>query len=151
MIVMFLGGLWHGAAWSYAIWGSFHGAALAIERYLSSVIHIKTNVVIKLLKRLMVFSFITLAWLLFKLPHFEHVIEFFKSLFNNGNLGDDFTKITYIFLYSSPVLIYHLFYLWKKRNVYVKIKNIEYVFYGIMFFLIIVNSGSSNAFVYFQF
>src|SRR5205807_9010286 len=34
MIVMFLGGLWHGAAWSYAIWGSFHGLALAVEKFL---------------------------------------------------------------------------------------------------------------------
>src|SRR5262249_19203777 len=32
MIVMVLGGLWHGAAWSYAIWGSVHGLALVVER-----------------------------------------------------------------------------------------------------------------------
>lgn len=32
-LTMFLGGLWHGAAWTYVFWGSFHGAALGIERY----------------------------------------------------------------------------------------------------------------------
>ena len=32
-IVMFLGGLWHGAAWSYAVWGSVHGLALGVERF----------------------------------------------------------------------------------------------------------------------
>lgn len=31
-LVMFLGGLWHGAAWSYAAWGTWHGLALACER-----------------------------------------------------------------------------------------------------------------------
>ncbi len=31
-LVMFLGGLWHGAAWKFAVWGSLHGLALAVER-----------------------------------------------------------------------------------------------------------------------
>ena len=31
MIVMLLGGLWHGAAWNYVIWGAIHGSALAAE------------------------------------------------------------------------------------------------------------------------
>jgi alginate O-acetyltransferase complex protein AlgI len=32
LIVMLLGGLWHGAAWTFVIWGAIHGALLAIER-----------------------------------------------------------------------------------------------------------------------
>ena len=32
IIVMFLGGLWHGAAWTFVVWGCIHGVALAIER-----------------------------------------------------------------------------------------------------------------------
>ncbi len=32
-LTMFLGGIWHGAAWTYVFWGGFHGAALGIERY----------------------------------------------------------------------------------------------------------------------
>jgi alginate O-acetyltransferase complex protein AlgI len=34
-LVMFLGGLWHGAEWKFALWGSLHGLALAVERLLS--------------------------------------------------------------------------------------------------------------------
>jgi alginate O-acetyltransferase complex protein AlgI len=34
MIVMLLGGLWHGAAWTFVLWGGFHGFLLAFERYL---------------------------------------------------------------------------------------------------------------------
>ena len=33
MLVMLLGGLWHGAAWTFAIWGAWHGGFLAVERY----------------------------------------------------------------------------------------------------------------------
>ena len=34
-VVMMLGGLWHGAAFTFLIWGTIHGAALAIERFIS--------------------------------------------------------------------------------------------------------------------
>jgi alginate O-acetyltransferase complex protein AlgI len=33
MTVMTLGGLWHGAAWIYAVWGIYHGFGLAVERF----------------------------------------------------------------------------------------------------------------------
>lgn len=33
-LTMLLGGLWHGAAWNFVIWGGIHGAALAVERLL---------------------------------------------------------------------------------------------------------------------
>jgi D-alanyl-lipoteichoic acid acyltransferase DltB (MBOAT superfamily) len=35
MLTMVLGGLWHGAAWTFVVWGGLHGAGLAIERYVS--------------------------------------------------------------------------------------------------------------------
>ena len=34
MLTMLLGGLWHGAAWTFVLWGGIHGSALAIERWL---------------------------------------------------------------------------------------------------------------------
>ncbi len=34
MMVMLLGGLWHGAAWTFVVWGAWHGGLLALERYL---------------------------------------------------------------------------------------------------------------------
>ena len=33
LIVMGLGGLWHGADWKFAVWGLWHGALLALERF----------------------------------------------------------------------------------------------------------------------
>ena len=33
MITMLLGGLWHGAAWTFVIWGGLHGSGLAVERF----------------------------------------------------------------------------------------------------------------------
>lgn len=152
MITMILGGLWHGAAWSYAVWGAFHGLALALERLISDTFKIRKNyLIVDFFKIIIVFLFVTLAWLLFKLPSFEHVIEYFKCFYNNFYLWDDTRIITFIFLYSSPVIFYHLIYLMKDFKIYSLIKKLEPVFYGIMLFLIILNSGSSGAFIYFQF
>ena len=35
MLTMLLGGLWHGAAWTFVVWGGLHGAGLAVERWLT--------------------------------------------------------------------------------------------------------------------
>ena len=39
MATMLLGGLWHGAAWTFVIWGGIHGAAQAVSRVLTVVVH----------------------------------------------------------------------------------------------------------------
>jgi len=36
LLVMLLGGLWHGAAWTFVVWGAWHGGILAFERYLGN-------------------------------------------------------------------------------------------------------------------
>ena len=151
MIVMLLGGLWHGAAWSYAIWGGVHGLALAIERVLSNHIHIKPSRAMNACKCLFVFGFVTLAWLLFKLPDFSQVLQYLQCIIDNSTIKSDYAKLTYLVLYSLPVILYHCIYLFKSKPSFGKCFRYEYVIYGGMLFLIIVNSGSAGAFIYFQF
>lgn len=151
LIVMILGGLWHGAAWSYAIWGCFHGLALVIERFFQQRIRIGNNRMVRICKRLFVFGAVTIGWLLFKLPEFSHVIDYFRCISNNIYLQDNANIITYVLLYSAPVFIYHLIYLSVNKTVYLQFKKTEYLIYGSMLFLILVNSGSSGSFIYFQF
>ncbi len=151
MIVMFLGGLWHGAAWSYAVWGSFHGLALALERFFSPAKERHHDLITKFVKGIFVFAFVTLAWLLFKLPDFNQVIEYFKSIRHNGSIPIDFQLITYILMYSLPVLIYHLIYLIQAKPMFTRFQKFSYLAYALMLFLMLTNSGSPGAFIYFQF
>ena len=152
MITMFLGGLWHGAAWSYAIWGLVHGAALAIERLLKGKVNIKGNWFTVLCKRIFVFCVVTFAWLFFKLPNFSEVIEYLKTIANNMSLSF-YSKLCYnVLLYSSPVFLYHLFYVFKKKDKFnIVFQKYCYILYAIMLFLLLTNSGSSGSFIYFQF
>ncbi|PWV51573.1 alginate O-acetyltransferase complex protein AlgI [Chitinophaga sp. S165] len=151
-ITMVLGGLWHGAAWSYAVWGAFHGLALAIERLINQTFHIEIDSRIgKILKGCMVFAFVTLAWLLFRLP-FNDVVDYLKAIGTNTHVHNDYLLLFSIVIYSMPVVLYHLFYLlpveWRLYNI---TNRYKYLAYGLMLFMIAVNSGPSGSFIYFQF
>lgn len=151
-ITMVLGGLWHGAAWSYAVWGAFHGLALAIERFLKPYFRLPNWWIVSFVRMFIVYFFVTVAWLLFKLPNFSEVLEYVHCIFRNTNLTNDDNVIAYIVCYSFPVFILHFLYL-LKQTAFNKhfIQKIDFVWYSIMLVLIFVNSGNSGSFIYFQF
>ena len=152
MITMILGGLWHGAAWSYAVWGAFHGIALALERLFDDITHFKFSKKWQIPKIIFVFMLITFGWLLFKLPDFNHVILYVQKIFTNPFLpsSSDLNLIFFIGIYSLPVILYHSCYK-LVSNGHLKLNSVEPYLYAILLFLIIVNSGSSGDFIYFQF
>ena len=149
ILTMFLGGLWHGAAWSYAIWGLCHGLALALEK-LAGYDRPSQGTVIQFGRGLGVFAFVTLAWLLFKLPNFTDVISFGKSVAKNVSVPGNNRVMASILVYSLPVVLYHAYYLLRPRT-WQPVVRLEYVGYGLLLFLILVNSGNPGSFIYFQF
>lgn len=153
MTVMLLGGLWHGAAWSYMVWGGFHGGALAVERYASRIVRFPDNAVVNLIRMAVVFLFCTLAWLLFKLPNFSDVIDYVKATFTNTAIGVDRMMAVLILVYSLPVIVYHWSCLLAERGSKLDAwrERLSPLTYGAMLFLLLTNSGSPEAFVYFQF
>lgn len=153
-ITMVLGGLWHGAAWSYAIWGTFHGLLLVVERFVMNHVTLKHHVLIHLLKVLFVFTLVTFAWLLFKLPDFSHVIAYVRAVALNGDRPHNVLPIALVLVYSVPVIGYHIWYLLRESKMdflQAAQSRSESLLFGVMLFLIITNSGSSNSFIYFQF
>jgi alginate O-acetyltransferase complex protein AlgI len=151
LITMILGGLWHGASWSYAIWGLIHGLLLSIERLFSDSISVPASKFYRLAKSSFVFGVITVAWLLFKLPNFSHVIHFAKSVYNNIELESNYSTISNIILLSLPVILYHLRYILRRYDITKIVEKYKYIPYGIMLFLILTNSGLAGEFIYFQF
>jgi alginate O-acetyltransferase complex protein AlgI len=154
MVTMVLGGLWHGAAWSYAVWGLFHGLALAVERLWRDRFPAPQNpsAARQILSGLWVFSLVTLAWLLFKLTEFEHVVKYIQALFTNTGYASYMAVVVYVGLYSTPVVLYHFYYLYRHNNpVHPISRRLEPYLFGLMFFLIITNSGIGTDFIYFQF
>ncbi|MEA2291134.1 MAG: alginate O-acetyltransferase complex protein AlgI [Solirubrobacteraceae bacterium] len=64
MLTMLLGGLWHGAAWTFVIWGGIHGAGLVAERQLGD----RVERVPAWLRWAITFHLVVLAWVLFRSP-----------------------------------------------------------------------------------
>ena len=151
MTTMVLGGFWHGAAWSYAVWGCYHGLLLATERWINDQWKFSfQHPVLLILKGGFIFILVTLGWLLFKLPDFQQVLGYLSSIRTNPLLpnGEEIVKIFNISLLAIPVIAYHLFYMKKST---INFNKIAPLFYGIMLFLIATNQGNAGAFIYFQF
>jgi alginate O-acetyltransferase complex protein AlgI len=149
-IVMILSGLWHGAAWSFAVLGIFHGLALALEIVAGQYIKI-TGFIGKYIRWCLVFSVITCGWLLFRFP-IDIAMSYLHSTGSNIHLNRDYAAVTCILLYSLPVIIYHLLYLYSLYGRYtLSFKRYQYLIYGFLLFMIMVNSAPSILFIYFQF
>ncbi len=167
MTVMLLGGLWHGASWSYAVWGGFHGMALVRERFFNSNVNLKLKItrnkwyqlLLDTINIIAVFCFVSFGWLLFKLSDFGQVLDFLSTMIKNVNLPNNYIYAEFIVLYSMPVIIYHLIHFPNLENfVHKNISNHKGIWkvskniaLGIMLALITLNSGNSNEFIYFQF
>ena len=86
MLTMLLGGLWHGAAWTFVIWGGYHGALLAWERW-------RTETRARpepdtpgrrTLRRLATFHLVCLGWILFRADSMGRVGEILSRLLDWG-------------------------------------------------------------------
>lgn len=148
--VMVLGGLWHGAAWSFAVWGLYHGVGLACERYAAD--RIPKNVgVPDWAGRPLVFVFVTAGWLLFKLSNFRDVARFISCLIHPkvADSGDAKYALAGIGLLSAPVVAYHLGALLPGFGA--ALRRREGLVHGVMLALILVAQGLPGSFIYFQF
>lgn len=149
MIVMILGGLWHGAALSYMVWGLYHGVLLVIERFASQFIRLRECLLTHIIRICFVFGFVSLGWLLFKLNNFSDVVSYLNQAFivRSGTTGSGI--LFCVLLYSLPIGAYYLNHLLTLK--YQKNFLDRNVVYAILLFFIVTNSGGSNAFIYFQF
>jgi D-alanyl-lipoteichoic acid acyltransferase DltB (MBOAT superfamily) len=80
MITMVLGGLWHGAAWTFVLWGAFHGLGLCLEHLLGS----RWVRVPVWLRWVVTFHLICFGWILFRSQGLDVVGSFLSRLFDWG-------------------------------------------------------------------
>jgi alginate O-acetyltransferase complex protein AlgI len=66
VITMVLGGLWHGAAWTFVAWGALHGAGQVIERALRARVSLPDGLPVRVAQRLLTFHVVCIGWVLFR-------------------------------------------------------------------------------------
>ncbi len=174
-LVMFLGGLWHGAAWKFALWGSMHGLFLAAERLLGrrqeaggrrqatvddglkssiSNLHSPIEMAVPAIQWLLTFHLVTALWLTFMMPDMASIVAFFKGVFS-GRTGFSGPPIFSLVFYGVPIILYHGWgWLREKRHhlsILLARGPMEAILHGILIFLILTNPGAPRGFIYFQF
>jgi alginate O-acetyltransferase complex protein AlgI len=144
LITMFLAGLWHGASWTFVLWGVYYGALLVIERLTTSL----RSSIPKALQILMTFFLVTMGWVLFRSPSFDDALQYYSSLFS-GNLGAIETfGITTVIVVGLITIIEPRY-----PNIFHKVSLKSAIACSLLFIasLIMIAGNESSPFLYFQF
>jgi D-alanyl-lipoteichoic acid acyltransferase DltB (MBOAT superfamily) len=166
MITFLLGGLWHGAGWTFVFWGFLHGIALVVHRAWQKL-KIKLP---KILAWFITFNFINISWVFFRAKEWDDAIKVLKGMFG-GDLvvsksflsGIEFLKYSDVWLgniFADKYLMWELLgafivVLAFKNSIYF-LKNIRFNIYTVLVcsFLLIVsflNLKGVHEFLYFNF
>lgn len=169
LTTMLLGGLWHGANWTFAIWGGLQGAGLAIERGLgirgraendARTVEHRNSFTETWIRRMVVFHFICLAWVFFRAPSMAGALQMLSgaAVFSWSPLY--LTAFQFLALFSVPLFLLDL---------RMEARNEEYPFQfsgpnerngylwrtalaGVLLAaVLLMGATESNAFLYFQF
>jgi alginate O-acetyltransferase complex protein AlgI len=166
LIVFLLCGLWHGAAWTFIIWGVYHGLFLVLERLAFTKILNKTWRPIRHIYTIMI---VLIGWIIFRAENFHHLNYFLKAFFGFG-VGDTivYSYLSYlsnsllIVLLSGAVFSMPIFLIFSNALSHqtrplnirkVAMFSILEIFYISILLLSLLNiaSGSYNPFIYFRF
>ena len=77
MTTFLIGGIWHGAGWTFVFWGFLHGLALVVFK-IWSMQAIRLN---KILAWIITFNFINIAWIFFRAKEWQDAIKVIKGMF----------------------------------------------------------------------
>jgi len=156
MITMLLGGLWHGAAWTFIVWGGLHGTYLILERLQRQYIPFKITKWNGMFLAFTTFTCINITWVFFRAREFKTAWNMISSMFYLNPEGE---KVLGSFDILKVGIIIGVLFLchWFMRNTSVeavskKISPIALaIVWAAMFFLVAIAQDSGEQFIYFQF
>lgn len=162
-LVFLISGLWHGANWTFVVWGVFHASMflplLLINqnrKYLNDVAEGQFLPSFKeLIQILTTFILVSLAWVFFRSATISQSVEILNSIFSSSL----FTKPEISLRYITVGLLIFLFFEWLGRRDNYAIERlmsnksniIKWGFYYLLVMSIIIFRGEVLEFIYFQF
>jgi len=159
MTTMLLGGLWHGASWTFVVWGGLHGVYLAAERWLVARLghhQVWNKLVARILLALLTYFLINITWVFFRAADFATAWRMITTMLTFVTSGEKILPTVLVLqtvITTAVMLAIH----WWMRN-----RRLDEVIdrmpvwltgllWGVMLMLIIITQGGSDAFIYFQF
>lgn len=166
MITFLMSGLWHGANWTFVVWGGIHGAAQIVENAIMPKKEEKSAGISKWIGIFVVFAFVVFSWIFFVSNSIENAAYVIQHLFDNIlrpidylrdglakiNMGNaDLAKVVFL---VAVLGAFDLFSLKVDVIKWIGHKNIfiRWTIYLLLIFLIFLFAQiGENSFIYFQF
>jgi len=157
MATMLLGGLWHGASWTFVVWGGLHGFYLAAERGLRTrFASYQPGPLAMIGLGLLTYALINITWVFFRAHSFSKAGQVLAGMF--GGNGSAEPILPTVHLASVALIVSGLVFAhWQMRNQTLEsaVARVPAVvlggLWGLMAFAIVAMQGAGNAFIYFQF
>ncbi len=149
-IVMFLGGLWHGAGWTFVIWGLYHGLLLVGHRLFSNYSSVRVP---RPLALALTFFCVVIGWVLFRSTDLTMAAHLFGSMFGRYGIEPDWLAaiggtsnavvlgVLYMIIFAAPNL-------WQLRF---RPSPAGAVVLAGLLFICVLRFDSQSPFLYFQF
>ena len=83
LVTFLVSGIWHGANWTFIVWGLFHGIAQIIEKALHLQKYEGRNVAVKACRILVTFLIVNCAWIFFRMPSLQEACGLISRIFTN--------------------------------------------------------------------
>jgi alginate O-acetyltransferase complex protein AlgI len=164
LIVFIVSGLWHGANWTFIIWGALHGVYLVFERILVKTTHIKSKILkntMACLQIIKTFILVNIGWIFFRANSVSDAIYilkniFFNFVFNLSLLASEIgiNKILYCFTIIGFMELVHIIQEHKGIRSFLDNKP-TYIRWGLYIIIILsillLGVFNNTEFIYFQF
>ena len=180
MLTMLIGGLWHGANWTFVAWGALHGFYLMVEKFvldlkakskLQPLIAVEADFVVKGLAMprflktmpsnnfayaLFTFFLVNVTWVFFRATNFSTAWRLLVSMFSYVPSGEALLSNMHI-VKIAVIIILMLAFHWYMRNKRVLAVAAKLpwwllsIIWACMLIMLILSQESSSSFIYFQF
>jgi len=160
MLTMLIGGLWHGAAWNFVVWGGMHGSLLAIERWPREhawFAAVRNWRLARVSYAVITLFGVMLAWIWFRAHGVADALLLTQRLADVGSLPKGW--ITTSFEQRSAVVVFALLVMvhwrWRGENTRELLARLPgwllAPLMALLLILVVLSPGDNHAFIYFQF
>jgi alginate O-acetyltransferase complex protein AlgI len=157
LIVFTISGLWHGANWTFIVWGAIHGLVLLLEKYFSRLFNFKIKEGWSILNGLLVlktFTITSFAWIFFRAENFTKANEVLKAVVGKQEVVANNIHSLIPFLVAGVLILADLFLYRSRIDTRLKLISGPYrwFIYALLTYSLLNLSGDQKfTFIYFQF
>ncbi len=154
-ITMLLGGLWHGANWTFVIWGAVHGSWLSLHRAMAGITALWRGWLAQAIKVFVTFQIVCVTWLFFRAENVQQAFGLFGALGNGADVAPiSRLGIGIVLVFVLPMVVYEVWV--ERRDDLFAITRVPWYLRALFYFCLVLalvwfSAPTASEFIYFQF